>query len=214
MLKSVHAEITRRALGRTFGPAALETVIAANLGQDALRGQLGHDEFHFDNNAFDKSRAYIKEQRALIRPALERGDVDSARQAFGRLTHTAQDFYAHSNYVDLWISCQPDGMTPAPAEIDALDVDLLYSTTLRSGKIYYPLEVLSFVPGLKKLVLPLLPRDSHAWMNLDSAERGPMFEYAFNAAVKRTQYEFDTTARGFSVELSAKFTGLSRIVGS
>ena len=211
MLKSVHADITRRALGQTFSPHALDVVIAANLGQDALSGQLGHDEFHFDNNAFDKSRAYIKEQRALIRPALERGDVDAARRAFGRLTHTAQDFYAHTNYVDLWIACQPDGMTPAPAEIDPLDDDLLYSTTLRSGKLYYPLEALSFVPVLRKLMLPLLPRDSHAWMNLDSAERGPMFEYAFNAAVKRTRYEFDTTVRGLSVELDTSFTGLSRV---
>ncbi|SRR5581483_706779 len=211
MLKSVHAEITRRAFSQTFSPAALEIVIAANLGQDALSGQLGHDEFHFDNNAFDKSRAYIKEQRALIRPALERGDIDSARRAFGRLTHTAQDFYAHTNYVDLWIACQPNGMIPAPAEIDPLDDDLLYSTTLRSGKLYYPLEALSFVPVLRKLVLPLLPRDSHAWMNLDSAERGPMFEYAFSAAVKRTRYEFDTTVRGFSVELNTNFTGLSRV---
>jgi len=211
MLKSVHTDITRRALGQTFSPHALDVVIAANLGQDALSGQLGHDEFHFDNNAFDKSRAYIKEQRALIRPALERGDVDAARRAFGRLTHTAQDFYAHTNYVDLWIACQPDGMTPAPAEIDPLDDDLLYSTTLRSGKLYYPLEALSFVPVLRKLMLPLLPRDSHAWMNLDSAERGPMFEYAFNAAVKRTRYEFDTTVRGLSVELDTSFTGLSRV---
>lgn len=211
MLKSVHADITRRALGQTFSPAALEVVIAANLGQDALSGQLGHDEFHFDNNAFEESRAYIREQRGLIRPALERGDVDSARQAFGRLTHTAQDFYAHTNYVDLWIACQPDGMTPAPAEIDPLDDDLMYSTTLRSGKLYYPLEALSFVPGIKRIVLPLLPRDSHAWMNLDSVERGPMFEYAFNAAIKRTRYEFDVTVRGFPVELNAKLTGLSRV---
>jgi len=211
MLKPIHAGITRRALGQALSPRALEQVIAANLGQDALGGQIGHAEFHFDSNAFERSRAYIQSQRALIRPALESGDAGSARRAFGRLAHSAQDFYAHSNYVDLWLACQPNGMIPAPSEIDALDDDLLYSTALRSGRLYYPLEVLSFVPGLKRWVLPLLPRDSHAHMNLDSSERGPLFEYAFNAAVQRTSYEFDTSMRGLSVELTALFTGLSRI---
>jgi len=66
MLKPIHAEIVRRALDGILSPRALEIIITANIGQDALNGQLGHDEFHYDNNAFQKSRAYLDEQRALI----------------------------------------------------------------------------------------------------------------------------------------------------
>jgi hypothetical protein len=205
MLKPIHAEISRRALGRMFSLHALETIVAANRGQDALQSQIGHDEFHFDNNAFGKSRAYIEEQRALIAPALARGDGISAWKAFGRLTHSAQDFYAHSNYIDLWLSLQPDGMLPTPAEVDPLDADLLTSPALRSGKLYYPLEALTFVPRLKKFVVPLLPHDSHAWMNLDSAERGPLFDYAYRAAVKRTQYEYDVVVRALATDRIAVF---------
>ena len=205
MLKSVHKEVIRRALGGTFSPRALDGIITANLQQDALNAQIGHDEYHFDNNDFAGSRAYIEEQRALIRPALEGGHLLSAWEAFGRLTHTAQDFYSHSNYVDLWLVCQPNGMHPAPSEIDPLDDALIENPSLRSGKFYYPLEALSFVPYLKKWVIPHLPRDSHAWMNLDSKERGPMFEYAFQAAVKRTRVEYDLTARAISGELLAAF---------
>jgi hypothetical protein len=205
MLKPVHAEITRRALGETFGPRALEVIVRANLGQDALSGQLGHDEFHFDNNAFEKSRRYIEAQRGLIRPALEGGDALSAWGAFGRLTHAAQDFYAHSNYLDLWHACRPGRAMMGPAGVDPLDAEFLESPALRSGKLYYPLEALSFVPGLKRLVIPLLPRDSHAWMNLDSAERGPMFEYAFQAAIKRTRHEYDLTARDLPGDLLGLF---------
>ncbi len=205
MLKPVHKEITLRALGETFGRRALDAIIAANLRQDILPAQFGHDEFHFDNNDFEGSRAYIEEQRARIKPALEQGQVLSAWQAFGRLTHTAQDFYAHTNYVDLWLVCQPNGLRPAPSEIDPLDDALVENPALRSGKFYYPLEAFSFVPGLKKLVIPLLPRDSHAWMNLDSAKRGPMFEYALHAAIKRTKYEFDLTARGLTKALNMVF---------
>ena len=205
MLKPIHAEIVRRALGGAFSPRALEIIIAANMKQDILSGQLGHDEYHFDNNAFEKSKAYIEEQRALIPPALERAEVEPAWEAFGRLTHTAQDFYAHTNYIDLWLSCQESGMIPAPGELDPLDPDLIDSPALRSGKLYYPLEALTFIPALKKFVVPLLPRDSHAWMNIDSAERGPLFEYAFEAAVKRTRHEFDLTKRGFSSNSLALF---------
>jgi hypothetical protein len=205
MLKPIHADISRRALAGRFSLRALEIIIAANRGQDALKSQIGHDEFHFDNNAFNKSRAYIENQRAVVNPALARGDAVSAWKAFGRLTHSAQDFYAHSNYIDLWLAIQPDGIVPTALEVDALDPDLLLSPALRSGKLYYPFEALTFVGRLKKYVVPLLPHDSHAWMNLDSAERGPLFEYAFLAAVKRTQYEYDLVIRGLASDSMTLF---------
>jgi len=198
MLRPIHADIIRRALSGNFSPRALEIIIKANMKQDVLSGQLGHDEYHFDNNAFDRSKAYIEEQRLVILSALERVEAKPAWEAFGRLTHTAQDFYAHTNYIDLWLSCQESGMMPSPNELDPLDPDLIDSPALRSGKLYYPFEALSFIPALKKFVVQFLPRDSHAWMNLDSAERGPLFEYAFQAAVRRTQYEFDLIKRGSS----------------
>jgi hypothetical protein len=206
MLKPVHKEILGRAVGETFSPRALEAIISANLRQDVLIHQFRHDEFHFDNNDFKGSRAYIEAQRGLIRPALEGGEALSAWQAFGRLTHSAQDFYAHSNYVDLWLVCQPNGMHPAPSEIDPLDDTLIENPALRSGRFYYPLEAFSFIPVIKKLVIPLLPRDSHAWMNLDSAKRGPMFEYAMQAAIKRTRYEFDLATRALTPALYVLFT--------
>lgn len=206
MLRRIHAEMLRNAVGPEFSPRALSEIITSSVKQDAFwTGQIGHDEYHFDNNAFEKSRAFIEDQRALIAPTLENGDVKTAWHAFGRLTHTAQDFYSHSNYVDLWLSFQPDGMEPTASEIDPLDDILIESSALRSGKIYYPLEALTFVRPLRKLVVPFLPRDSHAWMNLDSAERGPLFEYALQAAIKRTRYEFEVTTRNFSPGLLALF---------
>jgi hypothetical protein len=211
MLLSVHVEITRRALRETFGRRALDTIVASNLRLDAINNQFGHDAFHFDNNAFEPARAYIDKQRSLIRPALEHRDAGAAWQAFGRLTHTAQDFYAHSNYVDLWLACQPNGMHPAAGEIDPMDDTLVENPSLRSGKPYLPFGLLSFVPGLSQLVTPFLPRDSHAWMNLDSPRSGPLFEYAFEAAVKRTKYEFDLTGSGLDAELLSWFRDMTGI---
>lgn len=207
MLQKIHAEITRRALGDKFSDQALERVIEANMYQDRLRGQIGHDEYHFDNNAFDKSYAYIEEQRARVVSSLQSQDTLSAWAAFGRLTHTAQDFYAHSNYIDLWLACQPDGVLPTPAEVDPLDPDLIDTRALRSGKVYLPWELLTVVGFLEPLVKPLLPRDSHTWMNLDSPKQGYPFDYALQAALKRTGIEFENTSKGMREDMLVLFAG-------
>lgn len=206
MLIQYHESITRKALAAHFGPRGMDAIVRANLSQDNLRGQVGHDEYHFDNDAFAESCGYIETQRALVFTALKNDDALAAWAAFGRLVHTAQDFYAHSNYVDLWLSRFEGTIAPPPAEITPLVDGLIHSPDLHSGKLYYPLEVLSFVPFLKRFVMPLLPGDSHAHMNLDSPERGKRFAYAFEAAVKRTKWEFETIV----LELSASLVVLLR----
>ena len=205
MLQKIHAEITRQALRDRFSDQALEKIIEANLYQDRLRGQIGHDEYHFDNNAFEKSYDYIEEQRALVVSSLQSQDALAAWPAFGRLIHTAQDFYAHSNYIDLWLSCQPDGAIPSLSEVNPLDPDLIDTRALRSGKLYLPWELLTFVNVIEPLVKPLLPRDSHAWMNLDSPEQGSNFIFAYQAAVKRTRIEFEKTTKGMREDLVVLF---------
>lgn len=204
MRTSIHEEIIKVALGNKFSSRALERISAANVYQDRVRGQIGHAEYHFDDSAFEKSYAYIEEQRTLTVSALRANDIPSAWSAFGRLTHTVQDFYAHSNYIDLWLARQPKGARPTAAEVDPVHPDLIHAQTLHSGRVYL-LDYLSFIPILKPLVMPLLPRDSHGWMNLDSPERGPNFEYAFQAAVKRTKIEFEETTKGLSDKLRQLF---------
>jgi hypothetical protein len=204
MLKKYHVEIMRLALSDTFSRRALEVMMKANLKQDGLRGQIGHDEYHFDNNAFEKSAAYIEEQRALVISFLVANDVSSAWSAFGRLTHGVHDFYAHSNYIELWLAYQPEGSFPPPRMVDPLDPDLIGSAALRSGKVYV-LEALTLMPILKPLVMPLLPRDSHAWMNIDSPEHGASFDYAFHAAIKRTKIEFERTTKNMPTDFLELF---------
>ena len=207
MLIPIHEEMTRESLGEHFSPRALEIIIAANRKQDAIRGQIGHDEFHFDNNAIEKGLRYINEQRGFVLASLLSPGVLSAWIAFGRLTHTAQDFYSHTNYISLWLDQYP-GTPPTPPEIDPVQKSLLRSPSLHSGKIYLPMDALYFVPFLRKFALKLLPEDSHGKMNLDSPAQGPRFEYARAAAVKRTQHEFDLLKKILPPDLFAKFTDL------
>lgn len=202
MLVPHHIEITRQALGTDVSPCALEVIIRANVAQDSLRYQLGHDHFHFDNNQFDKSYAYMESQRALVRACLERGDAESAWRAFGRLIHAAQDFYAHSDYIPRWLARFDGGTPPPPPEVDPVLPEILRDPGLRSGKLYYPLEVLAFLPPLRKLVLPFLPPDSHAHMNLDGPNDKGLFDYVFHASVKRTRLEFEQTTAQLPPNLS------------
>ena len=80
MLIQYHDSITRKALRGRFSPRALAAVLAANLKQDdLLTGQIGHDEYHYDNNSIAKSDRYLEEQRTLTFSALQHDDPSTAR---------------------------------------------------------------------------------------------------------------------------------------
>jgi hypothetical protein len=131
------------------------------------------------------------------------------------MTHTLQDFYAHSNYITLWLArfdysprsgAERDGQTPpASSEIDPIDLTLIHSPDLCSGKVYYPLEFLYFIRKTRAFSLRWLPRDSHAWMNLDSPEQSFKFDYAMQAAIKRTVIEYEKMTFDFSEEMCKLF---------
>jgi hypothetical protein len=196
-----HIEICRRALQDLFSTRALKSIITANLGQDKLRGQFGHPEFHFDHNAFNASYAYMEEQRCIILNTLSKDDEPAPSwYAFGRLVHTWQDFYAHSNYLSLWADSFPEGRIPDPFEVDALNPNILNHPQLKSGKIYL-WDYLAYVPGLHKLAMWILPKDSHGHMNLDHPERGQLFPYAVEAAIQRTIHEFELISSRIKVEI-------------
>ena len=206
MWSKYHREITKRALASQISPRALRAVVRANLGQDVLAYQFNHDHFHFDGNQFVRSYDYMETQRALIRPALERGDHLAAWRAFGKLTHSAQDFYAHSDYIPRWLARFNGGPPPPAPEVDPVSADLVHAADLRSGKLYYPLEILAYVSPLRRFVLPFLPADSHAHMNMDGPDISPLFEYAYHAAIKRTMLEFEKTRDELPSALIPLFT--------
>lgn len=200
-----HIDMTREALTSHFSERALEIILAANVKQDSIRNQFGRDEIHYDNNAIEKGNRYINEQRGYLIATLLSPGILGAWIAFGRLVHTGQDFYAHSNYITMWLD-QFDGAPPPPAEIEPYKKELVRSPNLRSGKIYFPMDWLYFIKPLRPLMLKLLPRDSHGWMNLDSPEQGPKFEYAMSAGTKRTVYEFELLQKLLTPEMFARFT--------
>jgi hypothetical protein len=193
-----HREILERALVSRVSAQGLAVMYRANVNQDRLTALLNHPEFHFDNNAIVEGLAYIERCRAeaasteaLSDEALSTGKPIAAWAAFGRLTHGAQDFYAHTNYVTLWREQFPS--LPPVRQIDGIDPALLKHPRLFTCHTYLPLEAFYYIPGLASFIQKRLPADSHANMNLDAPATGEMFPYAMEAAVQRTVIEFERT---------------------
>ena len=165
-----HRAVLAEAVGQQVSARALAAMAAANVGQDSLRGLL-HYAWHFDDSLFAEALACMEQWRAEAAAA---ADPAAAWTAFGRLSHAAQ-------------------AAPPVESIDGLDPALLKDPRLISGRVYLPWEALSFVPALRGLSKLILPRDSHAWMNLDRPDTGPLFPYSLVAARQRTRAEFDRT---------------------
>jgi hypothetical protein len=116
----VHENILRVSLPPLGIPADVVTTIVGDIVSG--NGNLGSDRYqgdayrHFDNaqdpaaicrRATDAWTRFYGEIRTSIQPDgaptynLVRG-VEKARQSFGALTHSLQDFYAHSNWIEIF----------------------------------------------------------------------------------------------------------------
>ncbi len=205
MLSRYHAAMLTETLGRIFEPNALREIIRANVWQDGPATLLGHEYIHFGSCQFKEALAYIDDQHALIGQADTPGRM---RAAFGRLTHGAHDFYAHSNYVDLWLQKNGGLKNTCPEDINGLDPELLQSPDLRSAFFYWWRDTIYYIPGLGGFARKyLLFAESHEAMHLDDPSRGPRFYYAIEAAKQRTVAEYQRAVRALTTEQRMLFHG-------
>jgi hypothetical protein len=179
-----HIEISRNSLGDHFSETSLNTILKANVRQDKLSNQFGHDYIHFDGNAFEQGFMYIKDQQNIVIQSIYAETFLEAHQALGRLLHSWQDFYSHSNYVWLWMK---ENIGANPSDIMHNDQQILNSPHLRSGKNYGIMEFIAMIPLLSHIITPLMPEDSHAKLNLDSPKSSLSFPFAYHAALKRSK---------------------------
>ncbi len=203
MFARYHRQITTAALEDLFSPRALHTVIQANVRQDRWLYLLGaHPHHHFDDSEFEQTYAYLDEQREAVLNALANRKAARAWQAFGRITHALQDFYSHTNYLQLWLETAPPGRgLPDPEQVDPLLPAILHSPRLMSARTDLWREFLGMIPILGDRLRPGFPPDIHASMNLDAPERGPLFAHACTAARKRTRAEFHALAERIRLQL-------------
>lgn len=183
-----HIQITERALEKELSKSALATIITANIRQDRISHSIGHDHIHFDGSAFDQGFQYITNQENVFIKCISSFNFECARQALGRMIHSWQDFYSHSNYIKLWLDLNKNS---APESIVTDDPVIMNHPKLQSGKNYGVIEFIAMLPGFSRLIRPLMPGDSHARMNLDQPSSSPLFIYAYWAAFKKTKLIYD-----------------------
>ena len=181
-----HASLTEEANDGLLDQEQLGYVVAANIAQDLLQTQ---SAVHFDNCNFAGAIDHIAAQWAVID---ELGDhyADSALAAFGALLHTTQDFYAHSNWIELH-----EQVAPVP----------VWNQTLAS----LPAGIISgtWLLGFPKLCPSGTP--SHSQLNKDSPKSkegakivasGPnkgetLFDLAYATAFAATKVQYARFAK-------------------
>jgi len=100
-----HAGIIEEALGTRLSADALAVIIEASYHQDDEENAF--NEFHFDNCALIGSLAFIADRyRELIYIAgavvEHKSNALPVLELMGKILHAIHDFFAHSNWLELW----------------------------------------------------------------------------------------------------------------
>jgi hypothetical protein len=144
---STHVGLTTVGLGpggsdSFLRPAVLQAIIDQHDWMDAgfwasFPGtpRVGHDEKHFDDCEFDGGARFIRDHYALMPAALQSLRLFNefpfgAATLFGRLLHPAQDFYSHSNWVELGF---PLGDVESTTRVEVTQSDLVDISGARSS---------------------------------------------------------------------------------
>lgn len=100
-------EIVQACLGPTasgdVSGAKFHTALQQIYMQNGLvdRDFVTSDPHHFNSETFLEGRSLITEGMAAIKANIRNENFQAARETLGRILHTLQDFYSHSNWVEL-----------------------------------------------------------------------------------------------------------------
>jgi hypothetical protein len=179
-----HATLLRRAAPQGFSRTALLfRVIPTNIAVDLNQKD---DWLHFDNSTFLAGVEHVEALWARIEAGTDR------MSNFGRLTHTVQDFYSHSNWVELH-----QHVSPVPVwdmRIAALPSGLLSGTY--SGRRRPSGKTAPTHAELNKDSPSPWFSPSGCRVVADGPNRGKtLFELGYDAALAATRVQFERLGR-------------------
>lgn len=125
-------ELFRAYYGREVSPIkfeqAMQTVKDANVDVDHYHPLSA--KHHFDSESFVEAKRYLLLKSSAAKENIMRGNYETARSRLGEMLHTLQDFYSHSNWIELGYTVpNPDligagegiGNTAAPDQATCID---------------------------------------------------------------------------------------------
>ncbi|XP_077058616.1 von Willebrand factor A domain-containing protein 7 [Siphateles boraxobius] len=80
---------------------SIRTISYYNVMRDIANIPGNHPEEHFDNELFQKGRKSITTRMKAITKCIEKEKFDEAREELGKVFHTLQDFYSHSDWIEM-----------------------------------------------------------------------------------------------------------------
>ncbi|XP_056265192.1 von Willebrand factor A domain-containing protein 7 [Pseudoliparis swirei] len=105
---------------------------------------------HFNSEAFLEGRRLIMRGNVAIKASIREGNFQAARETLGRVLHTLQDFYSHSNWVELGFTEPYASLLRSDLPLENLaDVDTPTCSDCVSGKC--PNSILPNILKEKKL---------------------------------------------------------------
>ncbi|CAF1566375.1 unnamed protein product [Rotaria sp. Silwood1] len=78
---------------------AIDTIAQENTNRDLF--EMLKEATHFDNEKFDDGALLISQRLDAAMTSMMMKDYEKARESFGALLHTVQDFYSHSNWIEI-----------------------------------------------------------------------------------------------------------------
>lgn len=85
--------------GPTYFRLAHEQIAMSNIITDSIYDWTPYT--HFDNEEFENGAKFVTMLFQAVQSSLKRGEWANARMCFGYMSHTLQDFYSHSNWIEL-----------------------------------------------------------------------------------------------------------------
>ncbi|XP_022540193.2 von Willebrand factor A domain-containing protein 7 [Astyanax mexicanus] len=79
---------------------SIDTIVNNNAGVDLGR-TFFNPVYHFDNERFVEARSLITNGSKTVKDSINEKSYEAARVKLGEILHTLQDFYSHSNWIEL-----------------------------------------------------------------------------------------------------------------
>ncbi|CAF4493071.1 unnamed protein product [Rotaria socialis] len=95
----ITTELAKFNISSTFFRLAREEITLANIMTDLIYDPASYT--HFDNEEFENGSKFIMMQLRAAQSSLARREWQYARMAIGFMLHSMQDFYSHSNWIEL-----------------------------------------------------------------------------------------------------------------
>jgi hypothetical protein len=167
---------------------------AAQWTQDVAAAR--HSEAHFDNCDFDAAVAFINDRLHEAGEYVQANQYADAMFALGQALHAIQDFYSHSNYIELMVAAHPnDSATARPISfwqtegVSALQA--LRAHGLISGRVSYSLSAgkrcKANVPLHDQIAKDSSSFSAHAKALIPGWQNKTYYVAAFDTAEKATQ---------------------------